>query len=156
MHPRKVLSGLALGLSLLCVPALASAADEPDKAAPAKAAAAAKAAVPADVTTEVITIMPPETDIVITLPLMLVERGTVESVDAGAGVFELKRKDGSTAKIQVTDNTMMENVYADIFSREDRKGISDLKKGDRVRARVFAPRTAGGVENALLVDVFHL
>ena len=48
----------------------------------------------------------------------------------------------------------MENVYADIFHSESKKGIDGLKKGDKVRARVFPPRN--GEESALLIDVFHL
>ena len=33
-------------------------------------------------------------------------------------------------------------------------GFDGLKKGDKVRARVFPPRN--GEESALLIDVFHL
>lgn len=159
MRSKNILSGLALSLSLLCVPALSPAADAPVKADPAKPAPAAqaradKANLPQGVEQSTLTIMPPTEDIIISFPLMLVERGTVESVDASAGTFELKRKDGSLARIKVGDNTIMDNVYADIFTRESKKGINDLKKGDRVRARVWPAQN--GTESAVLVDVFHL
>ena len=158
MRSQNILSGLVLGLCLLCVPTLSPAADAPAKPVPAvKAdvpaakAPAAKADIPqaAD-----LTILPPTEEIVVSFPLMLVERGTVENVDAKTGTFELKRKDGTLARIKVDDNTIMENVYADVFTWESKKGIGDLKKGDRVRARVWPARN--GVENALLIDVFHL
>lgn len=154
MRSKNILSGLALSLSLLCVPALSPAADAPAKPAPAAQAQAAKANLPQGVEQSTLTIMPPTEDIIISFPLMLVERGTVESVDASAGTFELKRKDGSLARIKVGDNTIMDNVYADIFTRESKKGINDLKKGDRVRARVWPAQN--GTESAVLVDVFHL
>lgn len=101
-----------------------------------------------------LTILPPTEEIVVSFPLLLVERGTVENLDAAAGIVELKRKDGSLAKIRVSDNTIVDNVYADIFTWESNKGIRDLKKGDRVRARVWPAHD--DVENALLIDVFHL
>ena len=96
----------------------------------------------------------PAADIIVTFPLLLTERGVVESVDLKARTFELKRKDGSLARISVGDGTLVENVYADIFHSESKKGIDGLKKGDKVRARVFPPRN--GEESALLIDVFHL
>lgn len=139
----------------VAAPAAASA----SPAALAKVAAgvqnsAARAALPQGVEWGVLTILPPTEEIVVSFPLLLVERGTVENLDAGAGIVELKRKDGSLAKIRVSDTTIVENVYADIFTWESKKGIHDLKKGDRVRARVWPAHN--DVENALLIDVFHL
>lgn len=162
MRSQTMLLGPVLGLCLLCVPALSPAADAPAKSEPAvkvavpaaKAPAAVKTDVPPVVEQTTLTILPPTEEIIVSFPLMLVERGTVEHVDAKAGTFELKRKDGSLTKIKVGDNTIMENVYADIFTWESKKGIDDLKQGDRVRARVWPARD--GVENALLVDVLHL
>lgn len=160
MRSKNILSGLAFCLCLLCVPALSPAADASAKTDAAKTAAAvkadvaAKANLPQGVAQETLTIMPPTTDIIISFPLLLVERGTVENIDAKAGTFELKRKDGTMAKIKVMDNTIMENVYADIFTWDSKKGIGDLKKGDRVRARVWPEQN--GVEDALMIDVFHL
>lgn len=166
----KLLSSIVLGFCLLCGPAVvpASAEDNKAKAAEhmdkakvadhvtaahaAKKDAAAKAGVPEIVDTLIMTVMPPTADIVITLPLVLVERGVVESIDGKT--FTLKRQDGSMAKIMVNDATVMENVYADIFNWKSSKGIAELKKGDKVRARVFPPN-ANGTETALLVDVFH-
>ena len=161
MRSQNILSGLVLGLCLLCVPTLSPAADAPAKpvpavkaAVPAAKAPAAKADIPQAAAQPTLTILPPTEEIVVSFPLMLVERGTVENVDAKTGTFELKRKDGTLARIKVDDNTIMENVYADVFTWESKKGIGDLKKGDRVRARVWPARN--GVENALLIDVFHL
>lgn len=155
MHFKTILPALALSLCLL--PVHSFAADAPAAADAAKtvpAAAAAKAELPKGVDQSTLTIMPPTEEIIISFPLLLVERGTVENVDAKAGTFELKRKDGSLAKIKVGDNTIMENVYADIFTWESKKGVDDLKKGDRVRARVWPAQN--GVESAVLIDVFHL
>lgn len=154
MRSQNILSGLVLGLCLLCVPTLSPAADAPAKPVPAAKAPAAKADIPQAAEQTTLTILPPTEEIVVSFPLMLVERGTVENVDAKTGTFELKRKDGTLARIKVDDNTIMENVYADVFTWESKKGIGDLKKGDRVRARVWPARN--GVENALLIDVFHL
>lgn len=174
----KVLTSIVLGFCLLCGPAIvpASAAEAPktgehmDKAKAgeamdkgkmadhmaavhtAKKDAAAKAGVPEIVDTLIMTVMPPTADIVITMPLVLVERGIVEAVTGDT--FTLKRQDGSVAKIMINNATVIENVYADIFNWKSAKGISDLKKGDKVRARVFPPN-ANGSETALLVDVFH-
>ena len=114
---------------------------------------AARAALPETVDEATVTIIP-AADIIVTFPLLLTERGVVESVDLKARTFELKRKDGSLARISVGDGTLVENVYADIFHSESKKGIDGLKKGDKVRARVFPPRN--GEESALLIDVFHL
>lgn len=112
-----------------------------------------RAALPETVDEATVTIIP-AADIIVTFPLLLTERGVVESVDLKARTFELKRKDGSLARISVGDGTLVENVYADIFHSESKKGIDGLKKGDKVRARVFPPRN--GEESALLIDVFHL
>lgn len=118
-----------------------------------KAPASQAASLPEGVESASVTIIP-MADIIVTFPLLLTERGIVESVDAEAKVFEVKRKDGSLAKISVGTGTLVENVYADIFHWESKKGIGDLKKGDKVRARVFPPQN--GVESAILIDVFHL
>ena len=168
MHPKSILAGLIVSL----LPTLASAADTPSTSPSASTAvsstsaaaakvqtenvknSAARAALPQGVEWGTLTILPPTEEIVVSFPLLLVERGTVENLDARTGIVELKRKDGSLAKIQVSDSTIMENVYADIFTWESKKGINDLKKGDRVRARVWPAHN--DVENALLIDVFHL
>lgn len=113
---------------------------------------AARAALPETVDEATVTIIP-TADIIVTFPLLLTERGVVESVDLKAKTFELKRKDGSLAKISVGDGTLVENVYADIFHSDSKKGIDDLKKGDKVRARVFPPQD--GEESALIIDVFR-
>ena len=81
------------------------------------------------------------------------ERGVVESVDVKNGTFTLKDKEGAVSTIKVTDNTLVENVYADIFTWETKKGINDLKKGDKVRARVF-PADEGQPESAISLDVY--
>jgi len=159
MYCRKLLPGLAFGLILLGSPAFAADGTPANAAETHKNAtstARSNANLPDGVIAEVFTIMPPETDIIITLPPMFTEQGIVESVDAGKNTFELKRKDGSVVKIRVSDHTVVENVYADVFHREDKKGMADLKKGDKVRARVFVPQNVGDVENALLLDVYHL
>ena len=68
-------------------------------------------------------IVAPSEEIVVTFPLFVVERGVVE------------------------------NVYADIFTWESKKGIGDLKKGDKVRARVF-PGDDGQPASAISLDVY--
>ena len=110
MRSQNILSGLVLGLCLLCVPTLSPAADAPAKPVPAvKAdvpaakAPAAKADIPQAAEQTTLTILPPTEEIVVSFPLMLVERGTVENVDAKTGTFELKRKDGTLARIKVDD-----------------------------------------------------
>ena len=98
-------------------------------------------------------IVAPSEEIVVTFPLFLVERGVVESVNVKNGTFTLKDKEGAVSTIKVTDNTLVENVYADIFTWETKKGINDLKKGDKVRARVF-PADEGQPESAISLDVY--
>lgn len=98
-------------------------------------------------------IVAPNEEIVVTFPLFLVERGVVENVDVKGNSFTLKEKDGSITKVKVTENTLIENVYADIFTWETKKGISDLKKGDKVRARVF-PGEDGEASSAISLDVY--
>lgn len=98
-------------------------------------------------------IVAPSEEIVVTFPLFVVERGVVESVDAKNGTFTIKDKQGETSTIKVTDNTLVENVYADIFTWESKKGIGDLKKGDKIRARVF-PGDDGQPASAISLDVY--
>lgn len=98
-------------------------------------------------------IVAPSEEIVVTFPLFVVERGVVESVDAKNGTFTLKDKQGEVSTIKVTDNTLVENVYADIFTWDTKKGIADLKKGDKVRARVF-PGDDGQPSSAISLDVY--
>ena len=152
-----VLAGASLCLVCACAFASAPAfAAEANKTVVANKAPApktrAEAALPEAVGEATVTIIP-SADIVVTFPLLLTERGIVESVDLKAKTFELKRKDGSMAKISVGEGTLVENVYLDIFHSESRKGIDEMKKGDKVRARVFPPQN--GEESALMVDVFH-
>ncbi len=127
---------------ILLAPAMALAAD----AAPAPKAKQTVADTP-------FVIVAPSEEIVVTFPLFLVERGIVESVDVKNGTFTLKDKEGTVSTIKVTDNTLVENVYADIFTWETKKGINDLKKGDKVRARVF-PADEGQPESAISLDVY--
>ena len=127
---------------ILLAPAMALAAD----AAPAPKAKQTVADTP-------FVIVAPSEEIVVTFPLFLVERGIVESVDVKNGTFTLKDKEGTVSTIKVTDNTLVENVYADIFTWESKKGINDLKKGDKVRARVF-PADEGQPESAISLDVY--
>ena len=98
-------------------------------------------------------IVAPSEEIVVTFPLFVVERGVVESVDAKKGTFTIKDKQGEISTIKVTDNTLVENVYADIFTWESKKGIGDLKKGDKIRARVF-PGDDGEPSSAISLDVY--
>ncbi|WP_294445615.1 hypothetical protein [uncultured Mailhella sp.] len=98
-------------------------------------------------------IVAPSEEIVVTFPLFVVERGVVESVDVKKGTFTLKDKQGEVSTIKVTDNTLVENVYADIFTWDTKKGIADLKKGDKVRARVF-PGDDGQPSSAISLDVY--
>ncbi len=127
---------------ILLAPAMALAADS----APAPKAKQTVADTP-------FVIVAPSEEIVVTFPLFLVERGIVESVDVKNGTFTLKDKEGAVSTIKVTDNTLVENVYADIFTWESKKGINDLKKGDKVRARVF-PADEGQPESAISLDVY--
>ena len=98
-------------------------------------------------------IVAPSEEIIVSFPLFEVERGVVDSIDAKNSMFTLKEKDGTLTKIKVTDNTLIENVYADIFTWESKKGINDLKKGDKVRARVF-PGDSGQPSSAMSLDVY--
>ena len=98
-------------------------------------------------------IVAPSEEIVVTFPLFLVARGVVDTVDMKNGTFTLKDKEGAVSTIKVTDNTLIENVYADIFTWETKKGIADLKKGDKVRARVF-PGEDGEPSSAISLDVY--
>lgn len=144
----KVLS-FVLALGLLGATSLSFAEDTKTEAKPAakvEAKAEANAPIPLIIAT-------PVTDIIVSIPLILVEQGVVEKIDDKTNTFDIKRKDGTVAVVKVTENTIMENVYLDIFNWETSKGIKDLKVGDKVRARVFPVKD--GVENALLVDVYH-
>ena len=98
-------------------------------------------------------IVAPSEEIVVTFPLFLVERGVVDTVDMKNGTFTIKDKQGEVSTIKVTDNTLIENVYADIFTWETKKGLADLKKGDKVRARVF-PGDEGEASSAISLDVY--
>ena len=98
-------------------------------------------------------IVAPSEEIVVTFPLFFVERGVVESVDVKNGTFTIKDKQGQVSTIKVTDNTLIENVYVDIFTWETKKGINDLKKGDKIRARVF-PGDDGQPASAISLDVY--
>ena len=127
---------------ILLAPAMALAAD----AAPAPKAKQTVADTP-------FVIVAPSEEIVVTFPLFLVERGVVDTVDMKNGTFTLKDKEGEVSTIKVTDNTLIENVYVDIFTWETKKGIADLKKGDKVRARVF-PGDEGEPSTAISLDVY--
>lgn len=141
MRIKTLFTGFCCGIIL--APAMALAADS---APVAKAAKQTVADTP-------FVIVAPSEEIVVTFPLFVVERGVVESVDAKNGTFTLKDKQGEVSTIKVTDNTLVENVYADIFTWESKKGIADLKKGDKVRARVF-PGDDGQPSSAISLDVY--
>lgn len=140
MRIKTLFTGLCCGIIL--APAMAFAADT----APATKAKQTVADTP-------FVIVAPSEEIVVTFPLFFVERGVVESVDAKNGTFTIKDKEGKISTIKVTDNTLIENVYADIFSWETKKGIGDLKKGDKIRARVF-PGDDGQPASAISLDVY--
>lgn len=140
MRIKTLFTGFCCGI--LLAPAMALAADS----APASKAKQAVADTP-------FVIVAPSEEVVVTFPLFLVERGVVESVDVKNGTFTIKDKEGVLSTIKVTDNTLVENVYADIFTWETKKGINDLKKGDKVRARVF-PADEGQPESAISLDVY--
>lgn len=140
MRIKTLFTGFCCGIIL--APAMALAADT----APAPKAKQTVADTP-------FVIVAPSEEIVVTFPLFVVERGVVESVDAKNGTFTIKDKQGDTSTIKVTDNTLVENVYADIFTWESKKGIGDLKKGDKVRARVF-PGDDGQPASAISLDVY--
>ena len=140
MRIKTLFTGFCCGIIL--APAMALAADT----APAPKAKQTVADTP-------FVIVAPSEEIVVTFPLFVVERGVVESVDAKNGTFTIKDKQGETSTIKVTDNTLVENVYADIFTWESKKGIGDLKKGDKDRARVF-PGDDGQPASAISLDVY--
>ena len=140
MRIKTLFTGFCCGIIL--APAMALAADT----APAPKAKQTVADTP-------FVIVAPSEEIVVTFPLFVVERGVVESVDAKNGTFTIKDKQGETSTVKVTDNTLVENVYADIFTWESKKGIGDLKKGDKVRARVF-PGDDGQPASAISLDVY--
>lgn len=140
MRIKTLFTGFCCGIIL--APAMALAADT----APAPKAKQTVADTP-------FVIVAPSEEIVVTFPLFVVERGVVESVDAKNGTFTIKDKQGETSTIKVADNTLVENVYADIFTWESKKGIGDLKKGDKVRARVF-PGDDGQPASAISLDVY--
>ena len=131
--------------AMLLSPAVSFGADEAAKAKPAT-----KKETVADTP---FVIVAPSEEIIVSFPLFVVERGVVDSIDAKNNVFTLKEKDGTMTKIKVTENTLIENVYADVFTWESKKGINDLKKGDKVRARVF-PGDNGQPSSAMSLDVY--
>ena len=140
MRIKTLFTGFCCGI--LLAPAMAFAADS----APAPKAKQTVADTP-------FVIVAPSEEIVVTFPLFLVERGVVESVDVKNGTFTLKDKEGAVSTIKVTDNTLVENVYADNITWEKKKVNNDLKKGDKVRARVF-PADEGQPESAISLDVY--
>ena len=131
--------------AMLLSPAVSFGADEATKAKPATNKET--------VADTPFVIVAPSEEIIVSFPLFVVERGVVDSIDAKNHVFTLKEKDGTLTKIKVTENTLIENVYADIFTWESKKGINDLKKGDKVRARVF-PGDNGQPSSAMSLDVY--
>ncbi|MBR3880534.1 MAG: hypothetical protein IKJ34_02940 [Mailhella sp.] len=135
----------ALCCAMLLTPAVSFGADE---AAKAKAAPAKET-----VADTPFVIVAPSEEIIVSFPLFVVERGVVEDIDAKNHTFTLKEQDGTLTKIKVTENTMIENIYADIFTWESKKGINDLKKGEKVRARVF-PGEKGQPSSAISLDVY--
>ena len=135
----------ALCCAMLLTPAVSFGADDAAKAKPAPAKES--------VADTPFVIVAPSEEIIVSFPLFEVERGVVDSIDAKNSMFTLKEKDGTLTKIKVTDNTLIENVYADIFTWESKKGIKDLKKGDKVRARVF-PGDNGQPSSAMSLDVY--
>ena len=141
MRIKTLFTGFCCGIIL--APAMALAADS---------APAPKAAKQTVADTPFVIVAPSE-EIVVTFPLFVVERGVVESVDAKKGTFTIKDKQGEISTVKVTDNTLVENVYADIFTWESKKGIGDLKKGDKIRARVF-PGDDGEPSSAISLDVY--
>lgn len=138
MRIKTLFTGLCCGIIL--APALALAADTAPKAKQT-------------VADTPFVIVAPSEEIVVTFPLFLVERGVVDTVDMKNGTFTLKDKEGAVSTIKVTDNTLIENVYVDIFTWETKKGIADLKKGDKVRARVF-PGDENEPSTAISLDVY--
>ncbi len=141
MHIKTLLSGLCCAMLLL--PAVSFGADDAKAKNDAKQAGANMPFV----------VVAPSEEIIVSFPLFVVERGVVDSVDTSAHTFTLKEKDGTMTKILVTENTMIENIYADVFHWESKKGINDLKKGDKVRVAVF-PGDEGKPSTAMSLDVY--
>jgi len=141
MHIKTLLSGLCCAMLLL--PAVSFGADDAKAKNDAKQTGANMPFV----------VVAPSEEIIVSFPLFVVERGVVDSVDVPASTFTLKEKDGTTTKVQVTENTMIENIYADVFHWESKKGINDLKKGDKVRVAVF-PGDEGKPSTAMSLDVY--
>ena len=141
MHIKTLLSGLCCAMLLL--PAVSFGADDAKTKNDAKQTGANMPFV----------VVAPSEEIIVSFPLFVVERGVVDSVDVPASTFTLKEKDGTTTKVQVTENTMIENIYADVFHWESKKGINDLKKGDKVRVAVF-PGDEGKPSTAMSLDVY--
>jgi len=141
MHIKTLLSGLCCAMLLL--PAVSFGADDAKAKNDAKQTGANMPFV----------VVAPSEEIIVSFPLFVVERGVVDSVDVPASTFTLKETDGTTTKVQVTENTMIENIYADVFHWESKKGINDLKKGDKVRVAVF-PGDEGKPSTAMSLDVY--
>ena len=142
MHIKSLLT--ALCCAVLLAPAMSFAADDAAKAKPAEKQTVAD--------TPFVVVAPSE-EIIVSFPLFEVERGVVDSIDAKNSMFTLKEKDGTMTKIKVTENTLIENIYADVFHWESKKGINDLKKGDKVRVAVF-PGDEGKPSTAMSLDVY--
>ena len=98
-------------------------------------------------------IVAPSEEIIVSFPLIVFERGVVDSIDVKNSTFTLKEQDGTLTTIKVTENTMIENIYLDIFNWESKKGINDLKKGEKIRAAVF-PAEKGQPATAVSMDVY--
>ena len=142
MHFKTIAAGFFSGILLL--PAMSFAAED-----------AAKAAVEKQTVSDTpFVVVAPSEEVIVTFPLFIMERGVVEDVDTKNHTFTLKEQDGTMTKIKVTENTFIENVYADIFTWESKKGINDLKKGDKVRARVFPADDIKEPSTAVSLDVY--
>ena len=141
MHIKSLLT--ALCCSVLLTPAVSFGADDAAKAKPADK----------QTMTAPFVVVAPSEEIIVTFPLFEMERGIVDSIDTKNSTFTLKEKDGTTTNIKVTENTVIENIYADVFHWESKKGINDLKKGDKVRASVF-PGDEGQPSSAVSLDVY--
>ena len=121
MRIKTLFTGFCCGI--LLAPAMALAADS---------APAPKAAKQTVADTPFVIVAPSE-EIVVTFPLFVVERGVVESVDVKNGTFTIKDKQGEVSTIKVTDNTLVENVYADdqehpLFAWNGYSKIAPLQK----------------------------
>lgn len=144
MHSKTLLT--ALFCAMLLTPAASFAAPDSGHA---KAKPAAKEAV---ANTPFVIVAPSE-EIIVSFPLIVFERGVVDSIDVKNSTFTLKEQDGTLTTIKVTENTMIENIYLDIFNWESKKGINDLKKGEKIRAAVF-PAEKGQPATAVSMDVY--